>query len=295
MLSNEVEDHLQKGAVVPTPRPGEEWVLQHLFPGTPKGWRPQTHLEPEVLQLKCLQDFVHYEDSTLHHSNHAPTPAVDQRGFQGWVLPCMSGAPAPPVPQIPPAGHQLPIQCTTVWPLIGSPSLHKAHLIAQFRLLGVQLYAYLDDLLIVGDSEVEAVQSVQETIQVLIQAGFIVNLKKYKPALTQDMVYIGARFCVDLGRLYLLETLIQSLTACVRSSKVGVYRPAHQFLSLLGLMVAMLQPMEYAYIHMRPIQWHLKQWGTHTTSGLQHPIFVSNDLVPALLCSGGWTGITYPR
>ena len=57
MLSNEVEDMLHKGAIVLTPRPGEEWVLQHLFPGTQEGRRPQAHLE-----LECFQDFVQDED-----------------------------------------------------------------------------------------------------------------------------------------------------------------------------------------------------------------------------------------
>ena len=82
-----------------------------------------------------------------------------------------------------------------------------APLIAWLRLLSIQLlvYTYLDDLLIVGESEVEAAQSVQETIQVRIHAGFIVNLKKSELALTQDLVYIGARFHMDLGRLYLPE------------------------------------------------------------------------------------------
>ena len=53
------------------------------------------------------------------------------------------------------------------------------------------------------------------------------NLKKSELAPTQDLVYIGARFCMDLGRHYLLEIWIQALTACVRSfTKVGAYKPA---------------------------------------------------------------------
>ena len=87
MLSNEVGDLLRKGAVVPTPRPGEEWVLQQLFPGTQERQRPQTHLECEILQLKCLQDFVQDGDSALHHSHHAPTPVVGQRRPQDeWAV-----------------------------------------------------------------------------------------------------------------------------------------------------------------------------------------------------------------
>ena len=114
---------------------------------------------------------------------------------------------------------KLPIRCTTVRPVICPRVFTKnvAPLIARLRLLRVQLYAYLNDLLIVGDSGVEATQSTQETFQVLIHAGFIVNLKKSELAPTQDLVYMGAWCCTDLGRLYLPEKLIQALTACARS------------------------------------------------------------------------------
>ena len=64
-------------------------------------------------------------ETVLHHSHHAPTPVVGQCGSQGRVLPCTSGDPTPPVPLILLAEHQLPIWCTTVWPVIGPPSLHK--------------------------------------------------------------------------------------------------------------------------------------------------------------------------
>ena len=74
--------------------------------------------------------------------------------------------------------------------------------------LRVQLYAYLDDLLIDGDAEVEATQSNQETLQVFIHAGFVVNLKESKLGPTQDLMYIGARFRTDMGKLYLPEVWI---------------------------------------------------------------------------------------
>ena len=77
----------------------------------------------------------------------------------------------------------------------------------------------------------------------LTQAGFIVNLKKSDLTPTQDLVYIlvGAMFQTNLGRDCLLEDHIDGLLALVRSfSKVGQYKPALLFLSLLGLMAAML-------------------------------------------------------
>ena len=54
--------------------------------------------------------------------------------------------------------------------------------------MGVQLYPYLDDILILGDSPREVKLSVQKTLQVLTLAGFILNLKKLDLAPTQDLV-----------------------------------------------------------------------------------------------------------
>ena len=66
------------------------------------------------------------------------------------------------------------------------------------------VYPYLDNILILGESPREIEQSVQITLQVLTRAGFIVNLKKSNLVPTQDLVYIGARFRMDLRRVYLL-------------------------------------------------------------------------------------------
>ena len=134
-----------------------------------------------------------------------------------------------------------------------------------------------------GESEVEVAQSVQMVIQVLIHAGFIVNLKKSELTPTQDLVYIGARFRMDLGRLYLPELRIQVLIACVGSfSRVGEYKPACQFLRLLVLMAVTLQSVAYAHLHLRPIQWYLKWLWTAATHKLQHPVFVNREVVHAL-------------
>ena len=55
-------------------------------------------------------------------------------------------------------------------------------------MIGVQLYPYLDDILILWDLSHEVDQSVQKTLQVLTQAEFIVNLKKSDLNPTQDLV-----------------------------------------------------------------------------------------------------------
>ena len=67
------------------------------------------------------------------------------------------------------------------------------------------------------------------------------------------MVYIGARFQMDMGSMYLPEEWIEGLLALFKSfSKVGKYKTALFFLSLLGLMAATLQ-LEYTHLHMHPI------------------------------------------
>ena len=62
------------------------------------------------------------------------------------------------------------------------------------------------------------------------------NLKKSNLTSTQDLVYIGARFWMDMGRVYLTEEWINRLLSLVRSfSKVRQYKTALLFLSILAI------------------------------------------------------------
>ena len=122
-----------------------------------------------------------------------------------------------------------------------------APLMAWLRLMGVHLYPYLDDILILGESFGEVEQSVQAMLRVRTQAGFIVKLKKSNLVPTQDLLYIGVRFWTDQGKFYLPEDRIEGLLTMVQSfAKVGQYVTTLFYLSLLGLTVATLQSVECA-------------------------------------------------
>ena len=60
-------------------------------------------------------------------------------------------------------------------------------IIVWLRLRGVRLFAYLDDILIVGSSPAEVHRSLTLTIQALPRAGFIINIKKSDLTPTQDL------------------------------------------------------------------------------------------------------------
>ena len=56
--------------------------------------------------------------------------------------------------------------------------------------------AYLDDLLIIGKTNLEAERAFQETKQLLESLGFVVNEEKSQPRATQKMEFLG--FIIDL-------------------------------------------------------------------------------------------------
>ena len=129
-------------------RPGEEWFLQYLFPRSQTRRRPQAHLESE---------------SQVCNSSHKATPVdviVDLKDVYFHI-------------GVVPAHHQylrfhwlgqsyqfgaLPFRLSSA-PRIFTKTL--APLVAWLRLMGVQLYQYLDDILILGESsrEIEHVSS----------------------------------------------------------------------------------------------------------------------------------------
>ena len=124
-----------------------------------------------------------------------------------------------------------------------------------FRKQGIQIFIYLDDILIVGKSHQEVEWVIQTAvIQALTQAGFIINLTKSGVTQSQDLVYIGGRFQMDIGFVFHPELVKVVLISCVLLlCYAGTYKPARQNLMLLDL-AAMLSVIRYVHIHMQLIQ-----------------------------------------
>ena len=156
-------------------------------------------------------------------------------------------------------------------------------LIAWLRLRGIRLHAYLDDVLILGDSPQQVLHALMMTIQVFTWAGFIINVKKSDLTPSQDLVYIGGRFRTDLGRVFLPEDRRESLIRVVKSFMfVGLRLPARLWLQLLGLMAATITSVSQARLRMRPIQWFLKRRWSAKHQSLLTPVMVTRELLPAL-------------
>jgi hypothetical protein len=150
--------------------------------------------------------------------------------------------------------------------------------------MGLQVHAYLDDLLVVASSPEEVKTAVNAVVHQFIRAGFILNLEKSDPIPTQDLVYLGARFLTAQGLVCLPIIRKEALLTVLRSFlQVGTYRTAVQFLSLLGLMTATIDLVLHARFHMRPLQFYVKRrW--RASLGFQRRILITSPLPPLL----GW-------
>jgi hypothetical protein len=155
-------------------------------------------------------------------------------------------------------------------------------LLAVVRSMGLQVHAYLDDILIVGKSTGQVKVALNHLVHVFLQAGFILNVKKSDPIPSQDLVYLGARFLTKQGTVNLPPARKEALLVVLKEfGKVGRYLPALKFLRLLGVLTATIEVVKFGRFHMRPIQFYLKQrWNARM--GFMYPILVTNKLPPLL-------------
>ena len=132
-------------------------------------------------------------------------------------------------------------------------------IVAWLRLRGVRIHAYLDDILLLGNSPEEVAHALQVTIHAFTSAGYIINVKKSDLNPTQDLVYIGGRFCTTLGKMLLPTDRKIALIKVVRTFfRVGARYPARSWLSVMGFMAATISTVETARLRMRPLQWFMK-------------------------------------
>ena len=114
-------------------------------------------------------------------------------------------------------------------------------IIVYLRRQGIQIFVYMDDILMVRNSLQEVKWSVQTALRILTQSGYIINLKRSDLTPVHDLVYIGGWFWTDVALIFLTDPRKDVLISCFLSfCRAGTYNPAHQFLRVLGLIVETL-------------------------------------------------------
>jgi hypothetical protein len=126
------------------------------------------------------------------------------------------------------------------------------------RVLGVEVFVYLDDWLIVHQDNVALAHLVPKILDLVINLGFIVNLEKSHLQPSRTPQYLGA--VIDFPRQIIFPSL-QRVEVCIRLATEMCEckcAPAALWQRLLGHLASFVNIVPFARLRMRPLQWHLR-------------------------------------
>ncbi|KAK7092033.1 hypothetical protein V1264_009642 [Littorina saxatilis] len=144
---------------------------------------------------------------------------------------------------------------------------------ALVRSQGVRLRAYLDDWLIMGQSEALCRQ---HTLLVLREAsllGFSVNHTKSELVPSQSFTYLGMTFNTVTWTVQPSQKRVDKLQALIRSTSLLLRASLRTLASILGQMESMALLVPLGRVHKRPLQHALKPF-------VDSPCVDWNTLVP---------------
>ena len=123
---------------------------------------------------------------------------------------------------------------------------------------GIRIHQYLDDWLVRARSQETCLQHTQILVKMCQDLGWLVNLEKSELEPKQVFDFVGYRFDVRSGRVRPTPDQWQSLQDKIQVLLLLPACPVRQFMSLIGLLTATEKQVHLGRLHMRPIQWHLK-------------------------------------
>ena len=141
---------------------------------------------------------------------------------------------------------------------------------------GIGIHQYLDDR-----SHHICLQHTQTLVALCQELGWLVNREKSELVPKQVFNFVGYQFDVTEGRVKPTQEHWQALTSKIQSILSGMVCTVRQFMSLIGLLTASEKQVHLGGLHMRPIQWHLKNnW--RVPESLEKVIPVPGSLHPHL-------------
>ena len=123
---------------------------------------------------------------------------------------------------------------------------------------GIRTHQYLDDWLVRASTHDTCLQHTQTLVTLCQELGWLVNKEKSELAPKQVFNFVGYQFDLKEGKVRPTEERWQTLTDKIRSIMSDPVCPVRQFMSPIGLLTATEKQVHLGRLHMRPIQWHLK-------------------------------------
>ena len=146
---------------------------------------------------------------------------------------------------------------------------------------GIKIHQYLEDWLVRATSHQTCLQHTQTLVALCRELGWLVNKEKSELDPKQVFNFVGYQFDLSEGKVRPTPEHWQTLTDKILSILSGAVCPVRQFMSLIGLLTAMENQVHLGRLHMRPIQWHLKNnW--RVPESLEKVIPVPRSLHPHL-------------
>ena len=123
---------------------------------------------------------------------------------------------------------------------------------------GIRIHQYLDDWLVRARSQHICLRHTQILVKMCQTLGWLVNLEKSELEPKQVFDFVGYQFDLRSGRVRLTPDRWKSLQDKIHALLLLPACPVRQFMSLIGLLTATEKQVHLGRLHMRPIQWHLK-------------------------------------
>ncbi|KAI2662472.1 Retrovirus-related Pol polyprotein from transposon 17.6 [Labeo rohita] len=133
--------------------------------------------------------------------------------------------------------------------------------LAPLRLWGIRTLNYIDDWLILAQSEHMAVQHRDVVLAHLKELGLRLNAKKSVLSPLQRTTYLGKVWDSTTMQARLSPARIESILTAVMRVTEGRSLTVKQFQRLLGLMAAASNVIPFGLLCMRPLQWWLRTEG----------------------------------
>ena len=258
----EIQSLIQKG-VVQRVNPYSPGFYSHIFvvPKSSGGWRP-------VIDLKTLNKFVHCP----HFKMHTVNSAFNVLNVGDWAFSVDLKDAYLHVPLHPNSCKYLRFAVedkvlefkALPFGLNTAPRLFTrlAHAVAAYlHQQGISIIPYLDDWLIHHHDRQVLLAQQRILLHTLDILGLMLNVEKSHLEPTQDIEFLGVRFLLDEGRVFLPDTKRNSLLDRVTSISLRSTVTYKQATSLLGSLNWMANWIPLGHLHLRPIQQYFKRIG----------------------------------